>query len=76
MLPDSAFLQGEPFYLNTIAYNSNEIGIAACLSPPPLFLYASAHVLLRLSLFEEMVSKAYHRQFPQVPKGISQSWYA
>lgn len=40
--PDSAFLQGEPFFLNTIAYNSNKIGIAACLSPPT-FIFVCLH---------------------------------
>lgn len=66
--PDSAFLQGEPFFLNTIAYNSNKIRIAACLSPPPLFLYASTHVLLRLSPTREDGFKGTIGSFPKCPK--------
>lgn len=66
--PDSAFLQGEPFFLNTIAYNSNKIRIAACLSPPPLFLYASTHVLLRLSPTREDGFKGTIGSFPKCSK--------
>lgn len=73
--PQIAFLQGDPF----LSTRFRLLEIAACLTPTLLLLYSlpTHSCLLRMSvLSKEMATTANRWQFPQVPKGSPQSWYA